>query len=132
MACTAAMVWTQFGASIRTVYVVCTVTNSGSTALNVTSVDPGVSPTGLTSEAVAVAVGVPLLSTTSVAASGTLAIAWQITFHAPTTAVTEAAARTPLSYAPSATITMSDGSIVAASCTTGNFLVTSTAITADS
>lgn len=131
MACTAAMVWTQFGASIRTVYVVCTVTNSGSTALNVTSVDPGVTINGATSEAISVAVGVPLMSTTSVAASGTLAIAWQITFHAPTTSVSEAAERASLSYVASATITMSDGSIVAATNTTGGFLVTSTGITAD-
>jgi hypothetical protein len=132
MACTADMTWAQWGASLRTALVTCTVTNGGTSAVNVTQIDPGCVISSTTSRAVAVAVGVPMLNDTSVPAGGTKAFVWRITFHSPTvgTGSTNAAEVSGLQFTPTATLTLSDGSVIASTNSGADIVVTTSSITA--
>lgn len=97
-----------------------TVSNSGGAAVLVTGIQPTVTPNGLSSQAVAVAIGQPMWGAAfsqSVAASGSTTFSWEIVPNAPTTSYGLAM---PASYVYSigATVYTNDGSITVATPTT--------------
>lgn len=132
MALTADILATSYGAAVRTVYVTLTVTNGGSSALSVVQVIPGCT-IGANTRAVSVAMGQPVVGgngvSTSVPAGGTLAFVWRITFHAPTIGSSNGAEPGSIDYTPTATIVVSDGSVVTATSTSGVVTVTDTTLT---
>lgn len=97
--------------------VMVTITNSGGSSVNVTSVTPTIVPHGLTTQSVAVSNGQVLLSpstTVAVAGSnGTLALGYSDTIYAPTGGGSDFSDATQ-QYDVGATIYTSDGSVTAA------------------
>jgi hypothetical protein len=101
----------------QTVAVTLTVSNSGGAIVNVNSVAPTCVPSGLTSQSVAVALGVPQVAgafPSAVPASGTLTYTWGVTPHAPTN-IQGLAEGASYVYTLGATVLTNDGSITAAS-----------------
>lgn len=95
----------------------CTVTNSGGSAVNVTAINPTVTPSGATPQSVSVAVGQPPLlpgMPTSVAASGgTTKFSWDVVPHAPSSGYGSAEPASQI-YDVGALINTSDGSLTSA------------------
>jgi len=93
-----------------------TVNNSGGAAVTVTSVQPTLVPSGLTSQSVSAGVGVPMFGgafASSVAASGALVIPFDVVAHAPTTSY-GLAEPASLAYSVGATVGTSDGAVTVA------------------
>lgn len=103
----------------------CTVTNSGSSAVNVTAMTPFAAPTGTTKQSVSCAVGMPPLGPGMTVAvpgsSGTLAVLFDVIPQAPqanTTAPGQVAEPTSFQYDIGCYVYTSDGSQVAATVAT--------------
>ncbi len=102
------------------VAVALTVSNSGGSAVSVTSIQPMMSPASSTKETTSVAQGMPPLGpgmTVSVAASGSTVFAYDILAHTPTSGYGLAMPAEQV-YDVGATIYTSDGSITDATSTT--------------
>lgn len=100
--------------------VACTVSNSGSSAVNVTAIVPKMVVNGTTPQTCSVALGAPNTGpgmTVSVAASGSTIFYWDVLAHAPQSGYGLAEAASVV-YSVGATIYTSDGSITAATATT--------------
>lgn len=109
-------------ASEQRVTATCTITNSGTTAVNLVSVTPILTPTSQTVRSVAVATGIPPVGgafPVSIAGSnGTLAVSFDVTPHAPITSYNVGAEKSSLVYDVGAEVLTSDGSLVRATTTT--------------
>lgn len=106
----------------------CTITNGGTAALYVTSVQPTVVPNSLTAQTNAIAIGQPAVGgafNVTLPGSGTLALSWDLVPHTPTTTYGTSEASGVVTVG--ATIGLSDGSTVTASTT--NLTVSSPALT---
>jgi len=93
-----------------------TVSNSASAAVLVTGIQPTVTPAGLTSQSVAVAVGQPMWGAAfpqSVAALGSTKFSWPVTPNAPTAGYGLAMPATFV-YDVGATVYTNDGAITTA------------------
>lgn len=93
-----------------------TISNSGGAAVLLTAIQPTVVPSGLTTQAVAVAVGVPMFGgawPNSIPASGTLVIPFEVVAQAPTTSY-GLAEPASIAYSVGATLNTNDGSITVA------------------
>lgn len=121
MACTAAITVSSATAKPeQRVHVTCTVSNGGGASVNVLWLRPYLQPTGTTLESVSAAQGVPPLGpgmTVAVAASGTLAITYDVVAHSPQPGGGLANPSSQV-FDVGAVIGISDGSIVTATETT--------------
>lgn len=98
----------------------CTVSNSGGAAVNVTAINPLLTPTGATQRSVSAAIGVPPIGgafTVSVAASGSTAFNFDVVPHAPSSGYGNAEPAS-LVYDVGAVVYTSDGSLTNATTTT--------------
>lgn len=123
MAITAAMtVSNATPKSEQRVACTCTVTNSGSVAVNIVSITPILVPTGGTRQDVSAAIGVPPLGgafPVSVAgSSGTRAVTFDVVAHAPITSYNIGAEPSSLVYDVGAEVLTSDGALTRATTTT--------------
>lgn len=100
----------------------CTVTNSGSTSVNVVAVQPVITKTGGTAQSTAVSAGVPPVGgafPVSVAGSnGTRAISFDVVPFAPITSYNVGAEPSSFVYDVGAVVTTSDGATTYATTTT--------------
>jgi len=122
MAITAAM---SLGSSTckseQVVTATCTISNSGSTAVNVTAVQPTMTPTGQTQQSVAALPGLPPVGgafPTTVPASGSLAISWPVVAHSPVTSYNVGAEPSSFAYDCGAIVYTTDGSVTSATVAT--------------
>lgn len=109
--------------------VTATVSNSGGAAVLVSGIQPTMTPNGLTSQAIASAVGVPAWGgpfNQSVAAGGTTKFTWDVVPQAPTTNYGLAEPGSYV-YSVGATISTNDGSVSVA--TPATLTVTNPALT---
>lgn len=123
MAITAAIALSNASPKSETkVTATCTITNSASTAVNVTSMKPHAAPTGGTRGDTSCALGVPPIGgafpVSVPGSSGTLAIAFDVVVHSPISSYGVGAEPSSLAYDIGATIYTSDGSITEATVAT--------------
>lgn len=99
----------------------CTVTNTGSVAVNVTAIVPSITPHSATYQSVAANAGMPgvggAFATSVPGSSGTLAITFPVVAHAPGSTY-QNAEPSSFVYDVGATVYTSDGSATAATTTT--------------
>lgn len=123
MAITAAITLSSSTATAgQKVAATCTVTNSGSTSVNVISVTPKLPAHSGTAGSTSAALGQPPLlpgMTTAVAGSnGTLALTFDVIAHAPVTSYNVGAEPSSFAYDVGATVYTSDGAITEATTAT--------------
>lgn len=97
-----------------------TVSNSGGTAVAVTSIQPLLSPTGVTQQSVSSAIGVPPVGgayNVTVPASGTAKFSWDVVPHAPSSGFGNAMP-SPFVYDVGAVVMTSDGALTSPTPTT--------------
>lgn len=90
-----------------------TLTNNGSADVRVVSVQPLVTPSGLTQTSVAAPTSIPNAAGTVVPANGTVTISWRVLFQAPNLAYINASPA-QFEYGIGALTYLSDGSLAAA------------------